>query len=62
MLETTDSTNWLTQRNLPSRGRLSREAVIYCLVYLARRPHDVPREVVAALVESGAISGFTGTA
>lgn len=57
----TTNTEWLVQRNLAFEAQeepfLSREAVTYCLVYLARRPDEVPVEVVEALARAGYLHG-----
>jgi hypothetical protein len=43
---------WLATRNLPAGTSTSDQAaVIYCLIYLALRPHEVPNDIIVALVE-----------
>lgn len=60
------TTQWFDRRNLfvdrtqpitPVLG-LSREVMIYLLVTLAMRPHDLPSEVVVFLVEQGFVLGI----
>lgn len=53
MLQTGEHRQWLATRNLWD-GRTEQptdEVVIYCLTLLARRPSEVPDEVVAYLAE-----------
>lgn len=53
MIQTGVHRQWLATRNLWN-GRtehLPDEVVIYCLTLMARRPHEVPSEVVAYLAE-----------